>query len=30
MKRWYKSKTSWLGLGTIATAAISAVVGSDA
>lgn len=27
MKRWYESKTIWLGLGTIATAVISAVAG---
>ncbi len=25
MKRWYESKTIWLGLGSIATAVISAV-----
>jgi hypothetical protein len=27
MKHWYESKTIWLGLGTIATAVISAVAG---
>lgn len=27
MKRWYESKTIWLGLATIATAVLSAVAG---
>lgn len=27
MKRWYESKTIWLGLATIATAALSALAG---
>ena len=27
MKRWYESKTIWLGLATIATAVMSAVAG---
>ena len=27
MKRWYESKTIWLGLATIATAVVSAVAG---